>query len=56
MQINQVELVSCILRHLDYQGVKQFNQRQMNTVIEAANLIVSEVASQEYQTVSSEAA
>lgn len=41
--VSQIELFSGILKLLDRLGVKDVNQRQINSVIEAANLIVGEL-------------
>lgn len=43
--VSQVELVCAILKHLDRQGCKDATPRQMNAVIEAANLVVAALAS-----------
>lgn len=40
--ISQPELVGAILLHLDEQGVKEMNTRQMNAVVAAANGIIAE--------------
>lgn len=44
MQINQIELFSAIMKNLDKQGAKYCIPRQVNRVIEAANMIVEEFA------------
>lgn len=42
--ISQIELVSAITRHLDSVGVKTMIPRQINAVIDAANLIIAQFA------------
>lgn len=43
MSINQIELITAICKHLDKCGHEYLNARQLNAVIEAANIIVREV-------------
>lgn len=42
VHISQAQLVGAILKHLDKQGVRDMNSRQMNGVIAAANAVIAE--------------
>ena len=44
MIISQIDLIGDIMAALENRGVKRCNARQMNAVIEAANLIVDAIA------------